>query len=174
MAGLLIVLVLTACGSPEKETEKKLGPEPPLPDIQTADGVNIKVHQSSYCWTNGCADYIGPYHMLKDSEKQTVAAGAELRVSFEGRQPDQVSVSLFSDDEIVDVSIQDQVFHAPEEAGVYYYLLSASWVNKQNSQVSDGSSAYAFAVEVTGEIPKQVSFRLTLLGNWPRYTPAIH
>ncbi|CAM4436150.1 hypothetical protein PATA110616_15730 [Paenibacillus tarimensis] len=61
MAGLLIVLVLAACGSNEKETEKKLGPEPPLPDIQTADGVNIKVHQSSYCWTNGCADYIGPY-----------------------------------------------------------------------------------------------------------------
>jgi len=138
---------------PVRVTEKveKLGPRPPMPKI-VADGIALAVAQSSYCWNRDggglCADYPGPETLLKDKPKKRIAPGASIVFSFEGKQPTEIHVARFRDGVASDEILAGNSFAAPEEPGVYYYALGAWWLKDVAKRISEGSSSYAFAIEV--------------------------
>lgn len=134
-----IVMLLSAC---------KLGGTPPQPDVNVVNGESIQVYQSSYCWGNTCADYVGPEEMLKDKEKETVTAHATIKFKFEGKQPTEISLSKSHNGAHSQEIISENSFQAPTEKGTYYYSLSATWLKDKEKRISEGSSSYVFVIEV--------------------------
>jgi len=151
---MTVLVSLSACGkesSPSPAKAPTLGSKPPQPKlmVKELDDATIKVYQSSYCWTDKCADYPRPELMLKNKKKQSVPANATITYHFSGRAPSEISLSKFNEDESVEPIIaKEGSFQVPGEKGVYYYALSAHWLNETKKDTSDGSSSYAFAVEV--------------------------
>ncbi|NQX58037.1 hypothetical protein [Paenibacillus qinlingensis] len=135
-----IVMLLSAC---------RLGGSPPQPSVNVVNGEAIKVYQSSYCWGNTCADYVGPEEMLKDKEKEIVMALATIKFRFEGKQPTEISLSKTHNGAHSQETITENSFQIPEENGVYYYSLSATWLKDKEKRISEGSSSYVFVVEVS-------------------------
>ncbi|WP_341321263.1 hypothetical protein NSQ62_16920 [Solibacillus sp. FSL H8-0523] len=121
--------------------------KPPKPVI-TIENKTVEVAQGSYCW-NGlinaqCVDMISPPDMIKHHELKpvVVSPGAELKIKFK-RKPlvDTLNASIwFSNDEIENAPLNDNVLVAPKEKGVYIYSVSANW--------EKGSSGYVFVIEV--------------------------
>ncbi|WP_054958536.1 hypothetical protein [Paenibacillus dakarensis] len=144
----LMLFMLSACASKEETSSQNLGSEPPQPQLTTSDGKSIQVHQSSYCWSARCVDYIGPEDMLKDEAKDIVKANAEVTIQIEGKQPTELYLSTHNKDEINQEQITDNQFKAPSEEGIYYYSLSAFWLLDKDKRISEGSSSYVFAIEV--------------------------
>jgi len=130
----------------------KLGNHPPIPVIQSED-VSLAIYQSSYCWNKGnvgeCKDYIAPAEMLKDKDKDRVKAGAKMTVRFDSKPPTELYLSIAHDGDITQHNVDDGSFSIPREPGIYYGLLSAFWLIDKENRVSEGSSSYAFAIEVT-------------------------
>lgn len=139
---IMIALILPACRS-----ESEMPAEPPLPAIE-ANGENIKVLQSSYCWTTKCVDYAVPEERLRDEPKTAVPANASIQFSFAGMQPDEVNATRFYNGEHSQEEIVGNAFSAPSEVGVYYYNLSAVWWEDKEKRIIKGSSSYDFALEV--------------------------
>ncbi|MFC5405441.1 DUF3221 domain-containing protein [Cohnella soli] len=137
------------------------GDKPPLPSV-VAGQTAITVMQSSYCWSgqavNGqvkseCADYASPAGMLKDKPTTKVAPGATIEFAFATKPPtaSETHVSLFeTDGSVVDVKLDGDSFVAPTEPGIYYFGLSVWWMKDVEKRISENSSSYAFAIEVTG------------------------
>lgn len=142
-----IVMLLSACKSDKGFSEPQLGNSPPQPEV-SVNGESIQVYQSSYCWGNVCADYIGPEEMLRDKEKQTVMANAIIKFRFEGKQPTKINLSKFHNGTHSQETISENSFQAPEEKGAYYYSLSATWLKDKEKRISEGSSSYVFVIEV--------------------------
>lgn len=140
---VLVVLMLSACGP----VDKLMGP--PQPKI-VANGKAFTFYQSSYCWGSTCADYAGPEIMLKDKEAEQVAANATITVDFKGKEPTELSLSIFREGIPSEVEIVDNSFKAPEAEGIYYYGLSAAWLRNKETRITEGSSSYVFALEVKG------------------------
>ncbi|MCG7344479.1 hypothetical protein MHZ92_10060 [Sporosarcina sp. ACRSL] len=120
---------------------------PPKPTI-TIEKKTVESAQGSYCW-NGlmkqqCVDMITPPELIKHHELTPVAVspGAELTIEF-NRKPQENSLVTsiwFSNDEVENVPLHDNVVVVPREKGVYIYNVSAHW--------EKGSSSYAFVIEV--------------------------
>ncbi|GIO62804.1 hypothetical protein [Paenibacillus cineris] len=142
-----IIMLLSACRSNEGSSEPQLGNTPPQPEVNV-NGESIRVYQSSYCWGNTCADYIGPEEMLRDKKKETVFANATIKFRFEGKQPTEISLSKYHNGAHSQETINENSFHAPEEKGAYYYSLSATWLKDREKRISEGSSSYVFVIEV--------------------------
>jgi hypothetical protein len=130
----------------------ELGAAPPQPIIKAGEQA-LTVYQSSYCWgTMGCADYVGPEGMLQDKPKDQVKPGALITFIFENvKQPTEIDVSRSQDGSLTQETSVGNSFAAPKEKGTYYYSLSAFWLKDKEKRISEGSSSYAFAIEVVGE-----------------------
>jgi len=152
IVAMMVLVSLSACGKESSPSPAQaLGSKPPMPKVivKELDNATIKVYQSSYCWTTGCADYPRPEMMLKNEKKLTVPANATIVYSFPGKPPSAISLSQFNEDESVEPVIANEgTFQVPGEKGVYYYAISAHWLNETMKDTSDGSSSYVFAVEV--------------------------
>lgn len=121
--------------------------EPPKPVI-TIENKTVKVAQGSYCW-NGfinaqCVDKISPPDLIKHHEIKTVVVspGAELKIKF-NRKPleNTLNASIwFSNNEVENAPLNENVLTVPKEKGVYIYSISAYW--------EKGSSSYVFIIEV--------------------------
>ncbi|WP_268627556.1 hypothetical protein [Paenibacillus alvei] len=147
-----LLLILNACTTKWTTSNQELGSVPPQPKL-IADGNSITVYQSSYCWNtmreNTCVDYISPDKMLKDKNKDKVTTNTPIRIQLEGKQPTEVVLSRFYNDNITQETITENGFEAPRNKGIYYYSLSANWIKDKEKRISEGSSSYAFAIEVT-------------------------
>jgi hypothetical protein len=120
---------------------------PPQPVIR-ADGKAIEVYQSSYCWGTVCADYISPDEMLKDKVKEKVRANTQITYKFDVKRPTEITVTTFQNGNLNQETLQGDSFQAPDKKGIYYYSLSAVWLKDIEKRISEGSSVYAFAIEV--------------------------
>lgn len=133
--------------------EKEFGETPPQPLIK-ADGKALTVYQSSYCWNSKskgiCADYASPNEMLNDKSKEQVKANAQITYKFDVKKPTEITVSKFYNGTITQETLNGDSFQTPQEKGVYYYSLSAVWLKDKEKRISEGSSNYAFAIEVVG------------------------
>lgn len=120
--------------------------KPPKPTI-TIENNTVEVAQGSYCWRGfitQCVDMISPPDIFKHHELKpvVVSPGAELKIEF-NRKPleNTLDASIwFSNDEIENAPLNDNVLLVPKEKGVYIYSVSAHW--------EKGSSSYAFVIEV--------------------------
>jgi hypothetical protein len=164
-----VIVLLAGCGvKPEKHIDnnvldtvdhklsnqgKELGETPPQPIIK-ADGKALMVYQSSYCWNSKskgiCADYASPNEMLKDKSKEQVKANVQITYEFDVKMPTEITVSRFNNGTLTQVTLNGDSFQTPQENGVYYYSLSAVWLKDKAKRISEGSSNYAFAIEVVG------------------------
>ena len=171
MCIIMVIVLLAGCSDkPAKLTEnneletnsdyqisnKEMGDTPPQPIIE-ADGKAITVYQSSYCWnsrsTGTCADYPSPNEMLKDKPKEQIKPNAQITFKFDvkEKEPTEITVSKFYNGTITNEILNGDSFQAPREAGVYYYSLAADWFKDKVKRISEGSSNYAFAIEVVGD-----------------------
>ncbi|MFD3258112.1 hypothetical protein ACE3MQ_05820 [Paenibacillus lentus] len=144
---LLMFFILNACTTNGKESNQNLGNEPPQPKL-TADGKRIRIYQSSYCWSTKCVDYISPNEMLKDKDKDRIFKNATIRIQFEGKQPTELVLTKYNQDEIAQETITDNEFNVSSTEGIYYYSLSANWLIDKENRIGEGDSSYAFAIEV--------------------------
>ena len=121
--------------------------KPPKPTI-TIENNTVEVVQGSYCWGGlinvQCVDKISPPDIIKHQELKpvVVSPGAELKIEF-NRKPQENTLGVyiwFSNDEIENAPLNDNVLLVPKEKGVYIYSVSAHW--------EKGSSSYAFVIEV--------------------------
>ncbi|MFC5602781.1 hypothetical protein [Sporosarcina koreensis] len=121
--------------------------KPPKPNITIEDNT-VEVAQGSYCWggliSGQCVDMISPPELIKHHELKPVAVspGAELKIEFNRKPLENTLVASiwFSNDEVEDAPLNDNVLVVPQEKGVYIYSVSARW--------EKGSSGYAFVIEV--------------------------
>ncbi|MFJ7737628.1 hypothetical protein ACIQ2D_15040 [Lysinibacillus sp. NPDC097287] len=116
--------------------------------IITIENNTVEVAQSSYCWRGlinaRCVDMISPPGIIEHQELKpvVVSPGAELKIEF-NRKPQENTLGAyiwFSNDEVENVPLNDNVLVVPKEKGVYIYSVSAHW--------KKGSSSYAFVIEV--------------------------
>ncbi|WP_422657611.1 hypothetical protein ACK8P5_17865 [Paenibacillus sp. EC2-1] len=143
----LMLFMLSACGEREDPSNPKLGNHPPTPKL-TAGGKSITTHQSTYCWGKlGCVDYVNPEEMLKDEMKNIVKPNTVITIQIDGKQPNELYLYIDNKDETDDGLITSNQFETPSEPGIYYYALSASWLS-EDKKFNEGSSSYAFAIEV--------------------------
>ncbi len=143
----IVVVVMMGCAERDPSNAGGLGDSPPQPQIRV-EGKGISVYQSSYCWTDTCVDYISPVDMLKEKHKEQVEADAQLTYQFDVESPTEVSLTQHHNGAIVRVALSGNTFQAPNEAGIYYYSLSARWLKDIEKRVSRGSSDYVFVIEV--------------------------
>lgn len=121
--------------------------KPPKPNI-TIENNTVDVAQGSYCWSgfisHQCVDMISPPELIKHHKLKPVAVspGAELKIEFNRKpQKNTLNASIwFSNDEVENAPLHDNVLVVPQEKGVYIYSVSARW--------EKGSSGYAFVIEV--------------------------
>ena len=121
--------------------------KPPKPTI-TIENNTVEVAQGSYCWRGlinaQCVDMISPPDIIKHHglKPVVVSPGAELKIEF-NRKPQENTLAAsiwFNNDEVENVSLNDNVLLVPKEKGIYIYSVSAHW--------EKGSSSYAFVIEV--------------------------
>ncbi len=121
--------------------------KPPKPII-TIENKTVEVAQGSYCWHGlinvQCVDKISPPDIIKHYELKpvVVSPGAELKIEFK-RKPLENTLNAstwFSNNEIENAPLNENVLLVPKEKGVYIYSVSAYW--------EKGSSSYVFVIEV--------------------------
>ncbi len=144
---ILMSILFAACGSNSNPGNEELGGSPPQPLIKAGEKT-IKVYQSSYCWGNKCADYISPEEMLKDKHKEQIEANTNITYKFDVKKPTEVTLTRFHNGNLTQDALSDDSFQSPQEAGIYYYSLSAVWLKDKESRITEGSSSYVFVVEV--------------------------
>ncbi|MEH7346483.1 hypothetical protein V7122_21795 [Bacillus sp. JJ1532] len=120
---------------------------PPSPTI-TFNEKKLEVARGSYCWdglfNSICADTISPPRLIEHHEIKPVIVlpESELKIEFE-KEPNVNTLGVnrwLNDNEVEDVSLNNNVLIAPKEKGVYIYDVHARW--------EKGSSSYAFVIEV--------------------------
>ncbi|MCM3126107.1 MULTISPECIES: hypothetical protein [unclassified Mesobacillus] len=120
---------------------------PPSPNI-TVDDKKLEVARGSYCWEGlfnaACVDTISPPMLIKHHEiiPVIVSPESELKIEFK-KEPEENTLGvtrLLSNNEVEDVSVNNNVLVAPKEKGVYIYDVHARW--------DKGDSSYAFVIEV--------------------------
>lgn len=119
-------------------------PEPTI----TVEGKKVEVAQGSYCWNglinSGCVDMISPPGIIEHQglKSVVVSPASELKIEFE-KEPSANTLGVnrwLNDNEVEDVSLNNNVLIAPKEKGVYIYDVNASW--------EKGNSSYVFVIEV--------------------------
>jgi len=116
---------------------------PPLPKFSTTSE-DIPVYQSSYCWDRlGCADSIGGKAQLRGNASTAVEPGTHIRITWEYEpHPMRMYVNLEDDSQgkPAAVALENGSFQAPEEAGEYYYTISADWLTEDRQFVTNQTS----------------------------------
>ncbi len=125
----------------------QLSSKPPSP-ILTVGGKKVEVVQGSYCWEglfkNVCADTASPPELIKHQglKPTIVLPASEIKIEFK-TEPNKNSIRVnqwLQNGETENVPLNENIFTAPKEEGVYVYDLFAKW--------DKGDSNYAFTIEV--------------------------
>lgn len=145
---LLLVLfgLLHLSGCSGKELK---GNKPPIPIVSVGEEI-IEVVRASYCWNNGCVDYVGPPDILEGKLPHQVEKGEEIHIHFDFEpKPTSMSISRMfkEDEEWIKDEIINNALTVPNEEGIYYYDILAAW-QSNNGSPSFGDSYYAFVIEV--------------------------
>lgn len=146
---LLFGFILYGCSFSNQEEER----EKPPPAVIEAGDTSIETTLGSYCWQgNGqatCIDTGGPQELLEEKEPIQVEAGEKMTFVMDYEpQPNKFHVLQISDNEEVAVTVEENSFTAPSEAGVYYYSFGVWWMDEEQENVSHGDAFYNFVIEV--------------------------
>ena len=114
-----------------------------IPRIVLIDG-NIE-HQGvigSYCWDGICVDYVKPSDREDYPEKIFIKKDATITFKvFSNINPDQLHVTIFSEDKIILHQTVDMQMKMGFPKGTYYLNIKATWKGK-------GDVSNVFLVEI--------------------------
>ncbi|SEK84869.1 hypothetical protein [Paenibacillus sp. OK003] len=128
---------------PESNLPKKL----PKPTIQSESGISIPAIQGSYCWGGTCADYVGGKDLLKGHTPESVQVGEKVSIDMGiDIPPDELDLFEYVEEKIKPLALTKGSFHLPQEPGTHYYGASVRWTSSQDSQISYGSTSFAFVI----------------------------
>ncbi|RDY67674.1 hypothetical protein DXT76_19310 [Halobacillus trueperi] len=166
---LVIVLVISACQTEEKETssptnddiseDRVVLEEKPTIILQT-NSKDLAIETVLECWAENCNE--GTATSMEDTsiENETegipstvVLSGTEIKVEFEGSQPERLSYRMKEDSRVVSEYLEDQVIEVYGE-GKQHYLLSAEWRTEEGK--FQGSKTIGFVLDVEKEKGKEV------------------
>jgi hypothetical protein len=88
--------------------------------------------QGSYCWNGICVDYEKPSSRIKDIQEQ-LSIPKDSTITFEvvdHIKPEQLHVSVFSDDQIVLHEAVKMKMKIKISRGTYFFNLKATWEGK--------------------------------------------
>ena len=129
---LIVIFIITNSGVPNASV--------------TTDDRRVTVLKSSYCWNEiwrqQCVDYISPSEQIKEKRvvPTVVAPQSKLQIKFNKKPTEEISISVWNNDNIGEIEFVDNTITAPKERGVYIYVVSSRW--------SKGSASYVFSIEV--------------------------
>ena len=137
---LVVIPLLSGC-----QFAAHIGMDPPTVQIQTATET-FQATQSSYCWGNKCADYIGPEEQMDEKTGYIVQPNERITIQMDYQQQKvtDVYVALAQNGKYTDIALIDDQFDAPGEQGEYIYTVSYWWEDLKEGS----SSSYAFKLLV--------------------------
>ncbi len=139
-----------------------------LPQLNVRAGTTpLPVLQSSYCWTNGCRDFVGARMMLHDYKFATIEPNATIklllpytpapttvdlmRYTYTDAQTRSTGTAIHINPDSAAYSAQltpdDGSLQAPTEPGQYYYELSVDWMSA-DGKYSKGQTSFLFGFQV--------------------------
>jgi hypothetical protein len=139
---LLLVVIPLVSGC---QFAAQIGIDSPTVQIQTATET-FQATQSSYCWGNKCADYIGPEAQMKEEAGYIVQPNERITIQMDYQQQKvtEMHAALVQHDEYTNIALTNHQFHAPLEQGEYIYTVSYWWKDLKEGS----SSSYAFKLIV--------------------------
>lgn len=146
---LLLLYILSGCNKTNENTVL-LGDKPPKMTIEVK-GEEYNSQLGSYCWNlsesqSECLEIMVP---LENGQRIVASVGEEISLTFKSAPaPDKVYLIQNPYDDVTEVKLNENQFTAPDEKGVYYYVYSVEWLNKDEEKVSDGSVDYGFILSV--------------------------
>ncbi|GGG58865.1 hypothetical protein [Paenibacillus radicis (ex Gao et al. 2016)] len=86
---------------------------------------------------------------MRGKEPTVVAAGSDIKVSYNYKPARaHIAIEQFQeDDKSVEIVLQDGVFQAPKEKGIYYYGIFANWLSP-DGKYSEGDTSSVFVIGV--------------------------
>lgn len=103
----------------------------------------------TYCWKGTCVDTVRPVERLEGKEPIIVKAGETITFEMDyDPKPNEIHLIQFHDDQEKEITVSDNSFTAPTEAGIYYYSYGVWWMDEKEEHLSLGDAFYAFAIEI--------------------------
>jgi hypothetical protein len=143
MVSILFGLLIAGCSNNGLSVSK------PPEAFVIIDGEKYEMDLGTYCWKGTCVDTAGPVERLEGKEPIIVKAGE--KISFEmdyDPNPNKIHLVQFHDNEEKQMTVSDNCFTAPTEAGIYYYSYGVWWMDEKEEHLSHGDAFYSFAIEV--------------------------
>jgi hypothetical protein len=155
---IILFILLMGCQATQVSSPKSDGlPTPPIP-LVTVEGKQIRVFQSTYCWSsNGkgeCADYAAPPEQLKGHKPVEVKEGSEMKITFPFEPiKGSLSASLWQEEHPIKQEIKNgNTMDLPKEKGYYIFIINGKW--------KEGDSSYVVPVQIlvneNNQIPSQI------------------
>ncbi|GAA4063299.1 hypothetical protein [Amphibacillus indicireducens] len=146
---LLLMCILSGCNKTNENTVL-LGDKPPKMTIEV-NREEFNSQLGSYCWNlpdseSECLEIMVP---LENGQRIAASLGEEISLTFKSAPaPDQAYLIQNPGDDLTEVKLNENQFTAPDEKGVYYYVYSVAWLNKDEEKVSNGSVDYGFILDI--------------------------
>lgn len=150
---LFLVCILSGCNNTNENTVL-LGDKPPKMTIEVK-GEEYNSQLGSYCWNvsesisesrTECLEIMVP---LENGQRIAASVDEEISLTFKSAPaPDKAYLIQNPGDDVTEVKLNENQFTAPDEKGVYYYVYSVEWLNKDEEKVSNGSVDYGFILDV--------------------------
>ncbi|MEC1180531.1 hypothetical protein P9B03_18880 [Metasolibacillus meyeri] len=119
---------------------------PPKP-IVLSEGKKIPLMQGSYCWRKisgvECVDKISPPEIINQHKiiPVTISPQSEINITFKKAPIEKINVEEWvNHSKSKTMSVEDNVFSAPKDNGIYIYIISGKW--------EKGSSSYILTIKV--------------------------
>ncbi len=136
-AAAVLAGLLSACSVPERLDS------PPALQAEAAEGetkVQVPTRLTTYNW-GGEMTYGGPEEAFEGEAGIKVAAGAAIQLSFDGKEPDEITVRQIKDSPPpAEMKSEEGRFVVHEEPGTYLYGIYGDW--------PEGSALYGIKVTV--------------------------
>lgn len=148
-AVLLLVCILSGCNNTNENTVL-LGNKPPKMTIEV-NREEFNSELGSYCWNlsdseSECLEIMVP---LENGQRIAASVGEEISLKIKSAPaPDKAYLIQNPGDDATEVKLNENQFIAPDEKGVYYYVYSVAWLNKDEEKGSNGSVDYGFILDV--------------------------
>ena len=148
----LLIIILCFVGAILFGCRDSYDPEPPIAIIEVGNN-SYETTLGAYCWqSNGsttCVDVPGPQKTMAGKERIEVNPGDKIKFVLDYEpEPNDFYVLEIDSGTQVEVIVEDNIFSAPMQQGVFYYSYGARWMDEIEENVSHASVEYHFVIKV--------------------------
>ncbi|GAM12422.1 hypothetical protein [Mesobacillus selenatarsenatis] len=124
------------------------GAKPPSAFVKIGDE-KYDTDLGTYCWKGTCVDTAGRVERLEGTEPIIVKAGEAISFEMDyNPKPNKIHLVQFHNNEEKKITVSDNSFTVPTEAGIYYYSYGVWWMDEKEEHLSHGDAFYGFVIEV--------------------------